>query len=230
VVGATVQLYSGATLIDSQTTGAGGCATFTQTGAYTVKVIVSGTQEFSGSKTLNGTTITINLGSSPASIVCCGGYAIPYNLSLTDTIATIALAYVASSSPPLWTGCNPVSIRSSTVTFPGGACTIGTPAVQDINVCYAMTCNSGSSPTFAMTRTWTWVTDVRNPPIYYSQANIGGCSVGCGVPGVCSGSNDSASGSANPTSASPFAISFAMTDNGANTTADPVGGGVGVSA
>src|ERR1700761_104850 len=60
--GYTIQLKTGSTVVDSCVTGSSGCCTFTETGTYTVVVLNSGGSAVSsGSKTLNGTTITIAL-------------------------------------------------------------------------------------------------------------------------------------------------------------------------
>lgn len=240
VVGATVQLWSGATLVDSCTTDATGCCTFTDAGTFDVKVIASGDTTDFGNKTLSGTTINLSLAGG-TSTICCSTYSVPKNLTLTDALGTLALTYAAGSSPPTWLGCRSVNVSSCTAS--GSPCVINAPAVQPIAVCYTMRCNAGSSPHFTMERTWGWVV-FGGVNHYYSSsgtpcadADLPAFAV-CdpGAPALCSGGVDDSSDDGvvgtgeNPTSTSPFAIAFTLSyDPGNSGLADPVGGNVTVS-
>ncbi len=236
VYGALVQVYtsSGGSLVASCTTGSGGCCTVPVTGSYYLTITISGTVVYSATRTLAG-TITINVNSATAQIVCCGNYAIPYNLTLTDALGSLSFIYYPSYFYPIWYGGRAVNLLSSTVTTPNNVCVVASPTTGPVRVCYQMTCVSGSSPVFAMQRSWSWVTEVGGTNIWYQDPSgiTPGQPCSPAPPAPCGNPHtDTASGSANPTTTSPFAISFTMADSvPGNYTGDPVvsGGGDTVS-
>lgn len=246
LAGATIQIWTtggGSTLVAACTTNSGGCCSFSQTGSYIVKVVYGGVTHSEGTKTLSGGTITIALGGTlNPQIICCGGYAIPASLTLTDAVATTAFTYQAgvSGTFPTWIGCTSPSVLSVAVTTPGGVCVAAAPATQPIAVCYQMQCMSGSSPVFTLQRAWGWVFEQGTlTPIYYSANNISDPCTFSGMPSFCApappascGSPhvDTSTGTANPTTSTPFTISFSPTPALGNFTSDPVGGTVAVSA
>ncbi len=244
VYGATVAILSGGVTVVTGTTGTGGCVALTipSAGTYTVQVTVSGSLVYNAGRSLtcNG-TVTIPI--SAANVVCCGGYAIPYVLTLTDAAGSLGFCFYPSAFYPTWYGGHALMLTSCAVITPGGTCTSLPPSTGPVKACYQMVCYSGSSPTFSLLRNWSWVYEQGTlTPIWYQDASgfsdcnqAGGTqSLPCATapPASCgSPLTDSASGSANPSSTSPFLINFSLADNGANATADPVGSGsVSVSA
>jgi hypothetical protein len=104
VYGAVVTVLSGSTVVGQCTTGTGGCCQFPVTGNYTVQVQVGGTLVYSATRTLSsGGTITISLGNN-SGLVCCGGYAIPQNLTLTDAAGSLSFVYYPNYFYPIWFG------------------------------------------------------------------------------------------------------------------------------
>lgn len=237
VSGATVQLLTGTTVVASCTTDSTGCCSFTQTGSYTLKVIISGTTCYSATQTLSGTTIGVNVSDCSGNLVCCGGYMIPETLTLTDAVGTLTMWYYGLESGtlyPTWYACRRVTKTACTVTTPNNICTPSAPSSQLIDVCYKMQCQDPSTPTFTMTRFWSWVNSGMNTYYYASGAACptGGSGVLCATspPSVCGNPNtDTADGSNNPSSSSPFSASFTLTPGINNSLADPVGGNVTVS-
>ena len=235
--GALVQVYSGATLLDQCTTGAGGCCTMptlATAGTYTVKVTYGSNTLFNSSRSVVCGTNAIAAGA--VGIVCCSGYYIPYALTITDAGGTGSMWYYGPDpifGYPTWYGCVQSSATSSTVTTPGGVCTVAAPATHLINVCYKMQCVGGSPP-FTLERDWGYVF-YSGSPVYYSAGSscpAGGLGVLCsaGPPGPCGTLVDSATGTGTPSGSSPFAITFApLTPSGGNTTTDPVGGSVTIT-
>lgn len=232
VVGATVAIYTGSTLVASCVTGSNGCCTIDATGTYTLTVTVSGTVVYSASRTLNGTQINISLPAG-STTVCCGGYAIPTSLTLTDAIGSLSFVYDSSSSPPTWYGGHAVTETSCTITQGGGGtCVTNVATSGPVRVCYIMTCNAGSSPVFSLSRTWSYVlAPTTLTPTWYQDPSGFTPGVPCatGSPGGCGGGDDLSSDSENPTTTSPFAISFNPVAAGSNQTTDPIGGSVAIS-
>jgi hypothetical protein len=234
VYAAVVEVLSGSTVVASCTTSSTGCCTFSLCGTFTVQVTVGGTLEYSATRTLSsgGTTI-ISLGNN--GLVCCGSYAIPQVLTLTDAAGSLSFEYCPSCSAtyPTWTGGHSVQQTSSTVTTPGGACVVASPTTGPVRVCYQMVCNSSSNPVFTVQRSWSWVYQQGTlTPIWYQ--NPAGFSPGqlcitsppssCGSPLI-----DTASFAANPSSSSPFTLSGTPAVAPSNATSDPVGGSVAIS-
>jgi hypothetical protein len=237
IVGAVLDLYSGTTPVASGTTDSTGCYTFTQTGTYTVKVYVNGTLEESPTETLSGGTISISIG-TPAGYICCGTYLIPESLTLTDAAGSLALDYCSSCSGtyPTWTGGHAVQQPSCTVATQDNICVANTPTVGPVRVCYQMSCNSGSSPVFSLIRSWSWVYGPgTGTPIWFQDSTgfVPGQYCITAPPTICGNPlTDTVSGSADPSSDGPFAISFDPTSYSPDptATADPVGGSVAISA
>lgn len=229
VVGASITLRASSTgpVLYSCTTPSTGCCTFATSGSYYLTVRVSGSVVYAATRTLpaNGTT-TIGLGSS--GFVCCGGYAIPQVMTLTDLAGSLSLCYDSTDGllVPTWYGGHAVTRLSSTVTTPNNICTVAAPTNGPVRVCYQLTCNAGSSPVFQLTRSWSYVFA---PAATWFQDPTGftACRYCITAPPPQCGNplTDTASGSANPSSPSPFAISFVMADAGGNATSDPIGSG-----
>jgi hypothetical protein len=94
-----------------------------------------------------------------------------------------------------------------------------------------MQCYGNSeSPSFSIQRQWAWVYEQGTlTPIYYQDPTdfAPGSLCATAAPFLCGGSVDSSSGSADPDSSSPFAITFgSLTPAAPNETADPIGGSV----
>ncbi len=172
VYGATIQLWSTASnssLLASCTTTTSGCCSFTQSGSYIVKVYVGGTLEYSATRTLNGAAITIAL-SAGANVVCCGGYAIPTTLTLTDAAGSLSFVYYPNYFYPIWYGGHSVSRlparsrRRTTSAWPRRR------ARGPVKVCYQMICYAGTQPTFSIQRSWSWVYQQGTlTPIWYQD-------------------------------------------------------------
>jgi hypothetical protein len=234
--GATIELWTtgtGSTLVTSCTTTSTGCCSFSQTGSYIVKVYVSGTLEYSATKTLNGSTITIAI-SAGAAIVCCGGYAIPTILTATDAAGSFSMVYYPSYYYPIWYGGHAVNLTSCSVTTPFNVCVAAAPSTGPVKACYQMICYSGSTPVFSVQRSWSWVyIQGTLTPIWFqdSSAITAGQPCTTAPPASCgSPHTDTASFSANPTTTSPFALSGTPAAAAGNYTSDPVGGSVAISA
>lgn len=232
IVGALIQLFDGTTLVDQCTTGVNGCCKFTQCGKFTVKVTVGGTIVNVALRTLNGTAITIPLGGG-ANVVCCGGYAIPYNLTLTDGAGSLSFIYYPNSFFPTWYGGHAVQQASCFVTTPNNIC-VAAPASQGpVRVCYQMICYAGQTPTFAIQRSWSWVYGPGTlDPVWYQDPSgfVAGQPCTTGPPAMCgSPHTDVSTDAKNPTTTTPFAISFNPMPAISNYTGDPVGGSVAIS-
>jgi hypothetical protein len=98
-----------------------------------------------------------------------------------------------------------------------------------------MICSAGQNPTFSVQRSWSWVFPQVGAatPIYCQDPSgiTAGQPCSTAPPAICgSPLTDTASGGANPRSSSPFVLSCSLTPAGANSTDDPVGGGVTISA
>lgn len=232
VIGATIELYSGSTLVDSCTTGDSGCCSFTETGTYTVKVVIGGSTVYSGSQTLSGSTINIGISASSANLICCDGYAIPETLTVTDVLGSFTIDYCLTCSGFFWTGWRSATALSCSVTTPSEICTWGTPSTGMIAICYSLLCRPSTTPHFTLTRNWYWsYYDGFGTPYIYQVSSIPGAGGACATNGPeaqCGGGDDNAIGNNNTASSSaPFAISFTMADSVSNVTTDPVQAGAG---
>ena len=118
---------------------------------------MSGQIVYSATRTLPpGGTTTIALGGN-ALVVCCGGYAIPETLTLTDAAGSLSFVYYPNYFYPTWYGGHAVQRASCSVTTPNNIC-VAAPASQGpVRVCYQMICYAGQNPTFAIQRSWSWV-------------------------------------------------------------------------
>ncbi len=233
IYGVTVTLLSGSTTVASGTTGSGGCITFPVSGTYTVQVRMGGTLVYSGSRTLPpGGTTTIAI--STTGIVCCGGYAIPQNMTLTDAAGSISFIYYPNSFSPTWYGGHAVTLLSSSATTPNNVCIVAAPSQGPVRVCYMMTCQSGSSPVFSVQRSWSWVYQQGTlTPIWYQDSTgfIAGQPCATSPPAACgSPHTDTSTFSANPAAGSAFALSGTPASSAGNATSDPVGGSIAISA
>jgi hypothetical protein len=240
LVGASVTIQSGGStgpVVFSGTTGSGGCVPVPISGPGYYTTISASGSSWQGSPTYPaGGTLTIEVGSSVA--ICCGGYAIPTGLTLTDAAGSLALDYCSgcSGTYPTWTGGHAVQQVSCTISTPNNICIANAPSMGPVRVCYQMTCVAGQSPTFSLQRSWSWVYQQSGQtPIWFQDPT--GFSPGqyciTEPPTICGNPlTDTVSGSADPSSDSPFAISFDPTSYSPDptATADPVGGSVAISA
>jgi hypothetical protein len=234
VYGAVVTILSGSTVVGQCTTGTGGCCKVPVAGTYTVQVQVGGTLVYSATRTLSfGGTTTISLGNN-SGLVCCGGYAIPRNLTLTDAAGSLSFLYYPNYFYPIWFGGHPVQRLSCPVTTPNNVCVVGPASVGPVKVCYQMVCFAGQNPTFSIQRSWSWVYQQGTlTPIWYQDGSGITPDQPCvtGPPAICgSPLTDTASFGANPSSTSPFTLSGTPVAASANSTSDPVGGTIAISA
>jgi hypothetical protein len=233
VVGALIKvLDGGGNLVAQCTTGSNGCCTVPVSGTYTVQVWISGTLDYSATRNLpagGGLTVSI----SGANTVCCGGYAIPTSLTLTDAAGSLAFDFYPNSYYPIWYGGHAVTRLSATVQTPNGICFTDPASYGPVKVCYQMICYAGQNPTFAIQRAWSWVYQQgTSTPIWYQDPSGFAQGQPCATapPASCgSPLTDTASDSENPSSTSPFAISFNPVPAGSNATPDPIGGTVSIS-
>jgi hypothetical protein len=229
----TIQATSTGPALFSGTTGPTGCVKLNGVGAgsFYVTVTYGGSVVFQNTLTLSsGTT---NLGVSQG-VVCCGAYVIPYNLTLTDAAGPISLVYDSTDGlyVPTWFGGHAVTRPSSTVTTPNNICTAQPPTYGPVRVCYQMTCNAGQSPTFNVTRSWSWVYQQGTDPIWFQDPT--GFSPGqyciTAPPAMCGNPlTDTASCGADPSAGGGFALSCTPAPAAGNSTSDPIGGTVAVS-
>jgi hypothetical protein len=229
----TLQAEAGGPVLYSGSTGASGCLSLPASGSYYLTIAISGTVAYQYQHTLPASgTATFSVGSS--GLVCCGGYAIPQALTLTDAAGSISFVYDAGSSPPTWFGGHAVQQLSSTITTPDGICTAAPPSPGPVRVCYQMTCNSGQDPTFTVFRSWSWVYQQSpNPPIWFQDPTgfiPGGYCITAPPPSCGNPLTDTAAFGANPAPGGPFALSGTPAPAPSNATGDPVGGSVAISA
>lgn len=240
VYGALVQVYtsSGGTLVASCTTGSSGCCSVPVTGSYYVTVTDAyGTVVYSGTQTLSG-TVTIAIGDT--NYVCCGGYLIPKSLTLTDASGSYSFVYQGvGGGLPTW-ACVFDITAMSTPLVPNGSpyfptCKWGTTGSGPISICYSMTCNSSSTPSFTLQRTWNVAYPDGVTPGYFQDSPLvisGWPQCFCGGSASCNGLGNVCNFSVcsvNPTTGAPFALSCSPTPNVGNVTSDPLGS-VAISA
>ncbi len=240
IVGATVTVKSGATVIGTCTTVAGGCCTIAIPSAATYTVVVTApgwtTNTANRSLTCGGTT-TITLGSPPAGTICCGSCPIPTTLTLTDSNTTISLVYNAGVLK--WLGSYTITNQNTiTLTNIGGAnctCVLNTPGTA--RVCYNMSCVSN-----LLTLVLEWeVTNAAagaancSPPGGFTLLDIandsGGCDAGLGgaiCPSTVGGGGvatvtSTAAGGLSPTTCVPFSLTTSgLSGGGLNPTSGTV--------
>jgi hypothetical protein len=234
VYGAVVTiLNSSGTVVAQCTTGTSGCCQVNVCGTYTIQVTVGGTLAYSATQTLvNGGQLSVSL--SSAGLVCCGAYAIPYNLTLTDAAGTLAFTLYPNYYYPIWYGGHTVTRESCSVQTPGGICISNPPSQGPVKICYQMICYAGQNPTFAIQRAWSWVYEPGTlTPIWYQDPSGFAPGLPCATapPPICgSPLTDTASFSANPSSTSPFVLSGTPVAASSNATADPVGSSITISS
>lgn len=234
VPGATITLFSGSLAVATGTTGPDGCCQFPISGTYTVQVAIGGTVAYDAAWTFpSGGTTTIPVGTS--GLICCGGYAIPQVLTLTDAEGTISLVYDSTDDlhVPTWFGGHAVTRLSSTVTTQNNICTAQPASQGPVRICYQLICNAGQNPTFRVTRSWSWVYQRGKTPIWFQ--NPTGFTPGryciTAPPALCGNPlTDTATFGANPSPGGPFVISDSPAPAAGNTTSDPVGGSIAISA
>jgi hypothetical protein len=232
-MGAVVTLYNAdGSVAATCMTLTGGCCQICLSGRYLLTVTVSGVVIYSFDRNLGGGTITIPV--PQTSVVCCGGYAIPYNLTLTDAAGSLAFTFYPFYFYPIWYGGHAVTRESCSVQTPGGICVSNPPSQGPVKICYQMICYAGQDPTFAIQRAWSWVYQQGTlTPIWYQDSSGFAPGLPCATapPASCgSPLTDTASFSANPTSANPFVLSGTPVASPFNATNDPVGGSIAISA
>jgi hypothetical protein len=234
VFGAVITVLSGSKTVATCTTGADGCCQVPVSGTYIVQVTVGGTLEYSATRTLPpGGTTSISLAGNTG-LVCCGGYAIPQVLTLTDAAGSIKFLYDPNYYYPLWTGGHSVQRQSCSVTTPNNTCIVAPPSNGPVRICYQMICHAGQNPTFAVQRSWSWVYQQGTlTPIWYQDDSGFAPGQFCitAPPAICGNPlTDTASFGANPSSTSPFVLSGTPAPAAGNATSDPVGGLIAISA
>ncbi len=234
VYGAVVTLLNGTTTVASGTTGSTGCIKFPIAGTYIVQVQINGTLVYSSSRTLApGGTTTIAV-SGTSGLVCCGGYAIPQQLTLTDAAGTLQFNYYPNYYYPIWYGGHSVNLLSCSVTTPNNVCVAAAPSQGPVRVCYQMTCIAGTQPVFSIQRSWSWVYQQGTLNAIWYQDSTGfllGQPCATSPPAPCGNPHtDTSSFSANPSSTSPFTLSGNPVAAAGNATADPVAGSIVISA
>lgn len=234
VYAATVTVLSGTTTVASGTTGSTGCISFPIAGTYIVQVQINGTLVYDSSRTLApGGTITVAV-SGTSGLVCCGGYAIPQQLTLTDAVGSLQLNYYPNYYYPIWYGGHSVDQLSCSVTTPNNVCVAAAPSRGPVRVCYGMTCIAGTQPAFSVQRSWSWVYQQGSlNPIWYQDSTgfLPGQPCATSPPAACGNPHtDTASFSAGPSSTSPFTLSGTPVSAAGNATADPVDGSIVISA
>jgi hypothetical protein len=196
-------------------------------------VVSGGVTYPQGTHSLAGGTITIVVPPSDVPVVCCGGYMIPYNLTLTDAVGSLSFVYYPGYFFPIWYGGHSVDLLSCSVTTPDNVCVAAQPSVGPVKVCYQMICDAGSSPVYSVQRSWSWVYQQGTlTPIWYQDPSgiAPGQPCTTAPPGSCgSPHTDTAGFAANPSPADPFTISGTPVDVVGNYTPDPVGGSVVIS-
>lgn len=235
VYGALIQIYSDSgytNLVASCTTPSSGCCDFNLSGTYYVKVTDTyGTVVFQGRETLAG-TVTIAI-SSGGDYVCCGGYLIPQNLTLTDAIGSLSFAYYPNYYYPIWYGGHSATLLSCSVTTPNNVCVAAAPSYGPVRVCYQMTCVVGTQPVFSIQRSWSWVYEQGTlNAIWYQDPTgfVAGQPCVTSPPASCGNPHtDTSSFGANPSSDSPFALSGTPVPATGNATTEPISGIVAIS-
>jgi hypothetical protein len=234
VYGAVVTILDGSGAVVAQcTTGTTGCCQVNVCGTYTVQITIGGSLVYSATRALvNGKQLIIPL--SSAGVVCCGGYAIPYNLTLTDAGGSLGFTFYPNYYYPIWYGGHAVARESCSVQTPGGICVSNSPSQGPVRVCYQMICYAGQNPTFAIQRAWSWVYQQGTlTPIWYQDPTEFTPGLPCATapPAICgSPLTDTATFGANPSAKSPFLLSGTPVAAPSNATADPIGGSITISA
>lgn len=236
VVGAIVTVYaSDGSVLGFCLTGTTGCCTIKNvSGRHRITVTISGVVVYSAIRQLTG-TIVIALGAG-AQIVCCGKYAIPMVLTLTDSAGSLSFLYYPNSFFPTWYGGHAVQRESCSVTTPNNICVAAPASEGPVRICYQMICYASQDPTFALQRSWSWVYAPGTlDPVWYQDPSgfVAGQPCTTGPPAMCgSPHTDVALDSQNPTETSPFMITFNPEPPvpNSNYTEDPVGRPVLISA
>jgi hypothetical protein len=236
IKGDTVEIKSGATVISSGVTGAGGCVALSipSSGSYTVVVIDPSFGTITGTHTLTcGGTLVVPLGSSPSAGCCCFGCPLPQNgMMLVDAQGTWPVAWQGSCT---WSVCYQLSgVTVMGINFVGGHCVCTGTTTGDLWIQYGVICNTGTG-TITVNRAWPIAfisgSGVCPTPVYAAQDtsgdnNFSTCPGWTSSPctsGDPGGATDESSLTRAPSSCSPFAWSGTLTGS---TTTDPVGGSV----
>ena len=208
VEGADVQISRAGEAVGSCTTDASGCCTIAvpQPGLYTLNVSVNGTVV--ALRPIQVPSAPVEVVLTPSSdFVCCGGQLVPRTLNATDGAGPFRLFYLTGSAPPVWIGTNTADV--ATAVDCQRPPTIYTPGT--VGLVYRLSClQAGPGRTFSLGRVWPTNGLVNLPPAFisaYFQSD--GATAGCGPEGFC-GACDGDSGLADPTSSSPFMITFSM--------------------
>ncbi len=235
IVGDTVQIKSGVTVIASGTTGMSGCVTLAipSAGSYTVVVIDPTFGTNTSTHTLScGGMITIAL-TTPSLGCCCNGCPLPSaGMMLTDLNGTWNLSNVSSC---IWSVCYQLSgVTVMNVAFVAGHCVCTGTVTGDLWISYGVICNTGSN-TITVLRAWPFVNihlGLCVNAYYYAAQDTSGTNGFSNCPGwtmpPCTsgdpgGGTDESTLTQAPSSCFPFAWSGTLTGSGG---VDPVGGTV----
>ena len=162
LVGLTVTVKSGATIVGTGTTGpVAGCAggvdiTIPAPGSYTVVISGTGLTTNTSTHTLTcGGLITINIGNPPTGAVCCNTCPVPTTLTGTDSNSTFTLTY--NSLANVWFGSYTLSGVPTMQTVAASGlphfCICSANTSGSIPVCYQFSC-AGSPIMYTCQRFW----------------------------------------------------------------------------
>jgi Carboxypeptidase regulatory-like domain len=143
IVGATVQIKTGSTVIASgTTTGPLGCVVLTipAAGSYTVVVAASGYPTNTSTKTLScGGTTTITFGITDVNSVCCKSL-VPIPLTVFWTVCGVTITLTFDTSSSIWLGGTCGFPATTTISTGGAPCHGTAPAAGTTSVTIAFTC------------------------------------------------------------------------------------------
>lgn len=143
IVGATVQIKTGATVIASGTTTSPlGCVVLTipAAGSYTVVVAASGYPTNTSTKTLScGGTTTISFGLTDINSVCCKSL-VPIPLTVFFTVCGTTISLVWNSGSSLWNGAACISTTGVSKATVAGGCIGPAPGTGNAELSIQFTC------------------------------------------------------------------------------------------
>jgi hypothetical protein len=234
---------SGGNVVASCTTTSIGCCTVSipATGTYTVTP--GGPLSPGGGlhRLTCGTTIFIDLGQNPdptnpnpppPNFVCCDGV-MPSTMTLNDANGSYPFTLQPGSSPPTWNASTVIETPSLAPQPSPDGCGCPEAGSGPLTILYTGTCSTTTPFTFTVIRQWeigACVLDIGtescDPPIFYL---LDGATCTNGPFGTCA-AHDLANLTQAPSSVAPFMWSGTLGRTISNSTPDPVGGTVTVTA
>ena len=221
LVGVTVQVKSGSTVVVSGTTTSGGCVTLNVVTPASYTVVVSSSGGFTTNTSTHtatcGGTVTIALGTPPAGADnCCGPCPLGPTLFLTDPNTTVTLTWNASTSN--WQGSYILALGAGVCAATGGTSNwiITCPSSGNIKISYTFRC--AGTETYSLTRLWVVVAldSFNNCGGTFSCSPLGDCYYwDNSSTGSCLSSNPSECGGTTaavaPSACSPFSWTTSFT-------------------